>query len=1039
MLSMIEVIYYCSYTGSPVGFLMGKLMYNPNQHENYVLSTEFGLIDPTIRKCFENGMFHAAIGVLPNNGSNLYFLLIKKLLSKGKTETAPDNYYLDLAIITKNKNTFSQWIKNGSSPQEIADAIRDTMEIDGHNDNGFTVRPHELNNLLDKSFGTLFHGAEFSLDNREFAIRTTFGDPDPDDLAEGLNLSNRTWHFTISKFDKKWAIYHKKQKIWDKKPYRNRLSDDEFQNIVNRKTNEELQDDIDSIKNDIDDISNSSDGSIPPQKKQSWLRALWENLKRLIRYLKEKLMNAGRSLGIIRESLDDLSSDVYCYLTEDTDMAVTNNGQTLTSAIVNEIGGQTPEQLYAWMHKNISYDKSLKTWHLKSAAELYQTKTGNCHDQSYFETFLLHSWGYVTGQLYFVEFSDSSPIGGNTHTLTWYKDDQMKYHWIENAWENYAGIHGPYDSINDLKDAVLDAYLKDNDINQGKMDGIAFGTFSSYRLGMNLNQYARSWKLTDDRRINAVNESVGELLDWIDRFVHDDEVRESYLIEGSHDKQQALKELRMREVDILNYMDHIRRDGDLTNPKTQELYQTELNNLRIIRRDIDTIKSKKPYDLSIMKKYRQYDEGVSAGLTGKQLWHYYTYMDFRPSSTCIEDTDVMIDDRIMDVLSEKKNDGLIDKIFRFHEYMGNFKYGLAIDGVIDKTQNTTSADYDNLYRVVGPKDFEKQGGGICWDFVTYQADYFKKHFKDIDYTTWYIVFDAAPDYPSHTFMTFKFNDQYIYFESSFKGNNDIWVAPSEDDIINFVMDSMDKHASYHKGKLIGCKYYVTKYNALDKRIPGCSCDEFMELMKTYDSEVKHSFKKSYSVSKFQPSTAVYESEEVNKDPEDEHKPESKPKQVDKAESDKNGVRRKKLYIAFIEWCKEINPKNTFGSIFDKDAFHVTYPFVPEEMRYFYRLANPMLCVLQGNLTFFAAAELRKLNSKNSQLQQMMIFAATENDFRVFNNKDKKVYRGIDKNGALTLQEVLGETFDLYIQNMIKKGDILNAPLEESVEEYAMIE
>lgn len=172
-------------------------------------------------------------------------------------------------------------------------------------------------------------------------------------------------------------------------------------------------------------------------------------------------------------------------------------------------------------------------------------------------------------------------------------------------------------------------------------------------------------------------------------------------------------------------------------------------------------------------------------------------------------------------------------------------------------------------------------------------------------------------------------------------------------------------------------------------------------------------------------------EEPNEEPEKE----SMPKKTDKVESSKNGVRRKKLYIAFIEWCKEYNNKNTFGSIFDKDAFNVSYPFVPEEMRYFYRLANPMLCVLGGDLTFFPASELRKLNSKNSHLNQLMIFAATPNDVRVFNVKDKKIYLGTEENGAVKLGVVLGDTFDLYIQKMINKGDILNAPLEEAAEFY----
>ena len=158
-----------------------------------------------------------------------------------------------------------------------------------------------------------------------------------------------------------------------------------------------------------------------------------------------------------------------------------------------------------------------------------------------------------------------------------------------------------------------------------------------------------------------------------------------------------------------------------------------------------------------------------------------------------------------------------------------------------------------------------------------------------------------------------------------------------------------------------------------------------------------------------------------------------PQKAAKAESSANGVRRKKLYTAFIEWAKSINPKNTFGSIFDKDAFNAIYPFIDHEMRYFYRLANPLLCVLTGDLTFFAAAELKKLNMKNSRLSEMMIFAATKEDVRVFNKKDKKVYRGVEENGMLKLAEVLGETFDTYLQKMINQGDILNGPIEESVE------
>ena len=274
-------------------------------------------------------------------------------------------------------------------------------------------------------------------------------------------------------------------------------------------------------------------------------------------------------------------------------------------------------------------------------------------------------------------------------------------------------------------------------------------------------------------------------------------------------KDQALNELYLREKDILNCLQQseIRYSDE----------KSELNNLRIIRNDIETIENGK-YSLDIMKKYRDYNEAVDSGLSGKQTWHYNTYMDCRPSVSKIERFD--IDEELTKLFSEA------------------------------------------------------------------------------------IITDEPKD------------DQ-------------------------------------------------------------------------------------------------------SEEPKPEEKTEEKPK------SDKNGVNRKKLYIAFIEYAKSYNMKNSFGSLFDKDIFRVTYSFIPDELRFFYRIANPILCVLENDLTFFQVSELKKINQKNHELTKMIIFAATQTELVVFNREDKKVYKGLEDKGKIVLQNVLGSTFDLYIQNMIDRGDILN--------------
>ena len=188
--------------------------------------------------------------------------------------------------------------------------------------------------------------------------------------------------------------------------------------------------------------------------------------------------------------------------------------------------------------------------------------------------------------------------------------------------------------------------------------------------------------------------------------------------------------------------------------------------------------------------------------------------------------------------------------------------------------------------------------------------------------------------------------------------------------------------------------------------------------------------------------------------------------------DKNGVKRKNLYIAFIEYCKKLNPKNTFSSLFDKDIFKERYSFIPHEMRYFYRLANPMSCIIPviqfesvsfcedtgiqqaldqikknnksesedsedvGNdlteendvdetieddsvenemMIFFSINDLPKINEKNDT-NEYVIFAGSPKEYYVFRNKDKKIYKSNDDK----ITEPIADSFDLFIQKIVGK-------------------
>lgn len=208
---MKEVYYYCTYKKSAVGFVLGRLCYNPDRVEHYALSKE--KLDPFISRCLKSETVKTACGVLPNKEPPKYFLLIRRLLAHGQEKGEPSDYNINLALVTEDKSTFYDWSKEAVSEAEIANAIKDSMEIDDYSDFGFTVRPKKLTSLLDNSFGSLFKGTKPNLDEGEFCIETRYENADIAELADALGfLPADKKGYVLSARGTKWVTGCKKNR-----------------------------------------------------------------------------------------------------------------------------------------------------------------------------------------------------------------------------------------------------------------------------------------------------------------------------------------------------------------------------------------------------------------------------------------------------------------------------------------------------------------------------------------------------------------------------------------------------------------------------------------------------------------------------------------------------------------------------------------------------------------------------------------------------------------------------------------------------------
>lgn len=343
-------------------------------------------------------------------------------------------------------------------------------------------------------------------------------------------------------------------------------------------------------------------------------------------------------------------------------------------------------------------------------------------------------------------------------------------------------------------------------------------------------------------------------------------------------------------------------------------------------------------------------------------------------------------------------------------------------------------DFYKYYRLQSPKKLAQSRVGVCWDQTELERRWFKKNWDQNRFINVYIEIDDKKGNPTHTFLVFKDDDNYYWFEHSwgiYKGIH------KYDTLKDLLYDVVTKHQKFNNDIRSGVIVTFSKYD--NKPTYGSTCQEFMDwargcksidMADIQDDEIFNEYNGiKYNTTGLDGDNIEWLSEYLKEEGEDILFEESKKKESsseDKEEVNKNGNNRKTLYIEFIKYAQSIKEKNTFGTIFDKDAFKKKYKFVPNEMRYFYRLANPILCVLEDDLCFFNVSELKKLNKKlHIDTDEMLMFAANTKEYIVFYNKNKAIYKAKDDSGEFKLGKKIADSFDLYIQSLIGNKDYLN--------------
>lgn len=134
-----------------------------------------------------------------------------------------------------------------------------------------------------------------------------------------------------------------------------------------------------------------------------------------------------------------------------------------------------------------------------------------------------------------------------------------------------------------------------------------------------------------------------------------------------------------------------------------------------------------------------------------------------------------------------------------------FKWGLAENGSV---RNASPQEFDTKYHLQSPEEFEKNHGGICYDFVEWEAGYLEAY----GYTCRkFYISTETPGHDTHTFILVDDGKGgFIYPEGAFKLMEGVYEVKSPEEAALKIMDKMFDVSDANK-KLKEIKYYVWEY------------------------------------------------------------------------------------------------------------------------------------------------------------------------------------------------------------------------------------
>ena len=160
--------------------------------------------------------------------------------------------------------------------------------------------------------------------------------------------------------------------------------------------------------------------------------------------------------------------------------------------------------------------------------------------------------------------------------------------------------------------------------------------------------------------------------------------------------------------------------------------------------------------------------------------------------------------------------------------MDNIEYGFKDEfgnNIKDTNPQKWEKDFFNtIYYLQTPEELLKSKCGVCWDQVELERKLFQEN--NIKFKTYFIYIVDNDMLPSHTFLTYEYNNKYYWFEHSWAKFKGIHEYTSKFQLLLDVKKNfINEHSYTNKNSFL----FIYEYKKPKKHI---TCMEFYEYIET---------------------------------------------------------------------------------------------------------------------------------------------------------------------------------------------------------------